>query len=52
MLIDFLDEELASSTEGSWIGIPLHGTRGGDVARISVLKHADDTVLLVEDEYG
>jgi len=50
LLIDGLDDEIANTAAGSWVGIPLVGTAGGDVARIAVLKHADDTVLLAEDE--
>jgi len=49
-LIDSLDDEIRASAPGSWLGIPLRGTEGGDVDRLAVLKHADDTVLLAEDE--
>ena len=51
--IDTLDDELRKSTEASWVGIPLDGVDGGqDVERLSVLKHADDTILIAEDAAG
>jgi len=48
LIIDSLDEEIRSSVDGTWIGIPIDGVAGGDVERMAVLKHADDTVLLAE----